>query len=555
MTHEFESSLWSPVRTWQDIQDFDVTVIGGGIAGLAFILRLPEHLSVALVTKGVLGESNTRYAQGGLAAAVGPQDNPDLHFADTIASGAGLCDHDAVRTLVEGGPEAVRWLLEQGTRFDEEDDHLALGLEAAHSRNRVLHAGGDATGAEIERSLVHQLIARPQVTLFERATAIDLVREPDETGPVTGSIVLLSGATALTLIRSRLTVLANGGAGQLWAVSSNPLGATGDGIAMALRAGVDVADLEFTQFHPTVFTAPGAEPFLMTEAIRGEGAWLRAADGSRFMPDLHPLAELAPRDVVARAVQRQMQLDEAPNVWLDLRHLDPDRVRQRFPTIADHLERFGIDLTRDQIPVAPAAHYFIGGIVAGSDGATSVPGLLAIGEVSCTGVHGANRLASNSLLEGLVFGLRAADRIAETGLVSRAEPAPIPNATQSQVQGTIDSAVIRTRIQRVMSDNVAVVRSLETLGDALDTLSDLATTEIGYDSVDRIELRNMLVLAVEIVRSALYREESRGAHYRLDHPVTDSELDGKHQIVRHASQATERTLTSLPASIPAPVIC
>jgi L-aspartate oxidase len=554
MTHAFAPSLWSPVRSWQDTRTFDVTVIGGGIAGLAFTLRLPSHLSVALVTKGVLGESNTRYAQGGLAAAVGPQDNPDLHFDDTIASGAGLCDPAAVRTLVEGGPDAVRWLLEQGTRFDEEDDHLALGLEAAHSRNRVLHAGGDATGAEIERSLVQQLIARPQVSLFERATAIDLVREPEEDGPVTGAIVLLAGADSPTLIRSRLTVLANGGAGQVWAVSSNPLGATGDGIAMALRAGVDVADLEFTQFHPTVFAAPGAEPFLMTEAIRGEGAWLRAADGTRFMPDLHSLAELAPRDVVARAVQRQMQLDDAPHVWLDLRHLDPDRVRQRFPTIAEHLEKFGIDLTRDMIPVAPAAHYFIGGIVAGSDGTTSAPGLLAIGEVSCTGVHGANRLASNSLLEGLVFGLRAADRIAGHGL-EPLDATPESSTEKRSVPGEkLDIAGIRTTIQRVMSDDVAVVRSLDSLAEALKALAPLAPLEIGHGSVDRIELRNMLVLAIEIVRSALHREESRGAHYRLDHPRTNPELDETHQVVRRRDQSTERAMTALAMSLPAPVL-
>ena len=552
MTSEFSSSLHSPVLPQNHPRRFDLVVIGGGIAGLAFTLRLPDRYSVALFTKGALGESNTRYAQGGLAAAVGPQDNPELHFEDTMSSGAGLCDAEAVRQLVEGGPDAVAWLLEQGTQFDRENDQIALGLEAAHSRNRVLHAGGDATGAEVERSLVQQIIDRPQITLFEHATAIDLVRLDGPEAPVVGTTILLPGDSDPTFFASRLTVLANGGAGQIWAVSSNPLGATGDGVAMALRAGVEVADLEFTQFHPTVFCAPGAEPFLMTEAIRGEGGWLRAADGTRFMLDLHPLAELAPRDVVARGVQSQMLKDNADFVSLDLRHLDPTTVRRRFPTIAKHLVQYDIDLTTDLIPVAPAAHYFIGGIVAGSDGTTSAPGLLAIGEVSCTGVHGANRLASNSLLEGLVFGLKAADRIASTELAdqlitSSNEKVSVPTVASE------DIALRRADLQRVMSDFVAVVRSAESLSFASQKLAEIARIPIGYGNRETIELRNMILLASEIIKSGTSREESRGAHFRADFPDLDRQLDGMHQLVQQSSSETERRFSSLRISTVEPV--
>ncbi|MDQ4099228.1 MAG: L-aspartate oxidase, partial [Chloroflexota bacterium] len=422
---ELPGSLLRLHQSWDQEAIFDVVVIGAGIAGLAFTLRLPEGLRVALVTKGALGESNTRYAQGGLAAAMGTDDSPELHFADTMAAGAGLCDPSPVRALVERGPSAVRWLLARGTRFDADGrTTLALGREAAHSRRRVLHAGGDATGAEIERALVARVRARPGTDVLERTTALDLILGDER---CVGAIVrTATGATHA--LRARTTVLANGGAGQLWAVTSNPPAATGDGIAIALRAGVAVADLEFTQFHPTVLDLPNVPPFLISEAVRGEGAYLRNRAGERFMVDDHALAELAPRDVVARAIQRELAGDGSPSVWLDLRHLDPSRMAERFPTIAAYLLRHGLDLTRDLVPVAPAAHYFMGGIVAGTAGETSLPGLLALGEVACTGVHGANRLASNSLLEGLVFGLDAADRLAQgdlPDLVALRRPHPV----------------------------------------------------------------------------------------------------------------------------------
>lgn len=522
----------APIAWWDHRTDADIVIVGAGIAGLALALRLPTSLRLLLVTKGALGESNTRYAQGGLAAAIGPDDDPELHLADTIDAGAGLCDEAAVRTLVERGPAAVDWLMAQGTHFDMEDQGLALGHEGAHSRHRVLHAGGDATGAEIERALVARIRARDNTTILQHTTAIDLART--ERGSIGGVLVLDEGADEIRLLAAPLTVLANGGAGHLWGVTSNPPGATGDGIAMAFRAGADVADLEFTQFHPTVLALPGEAPFLISEAVRGEGAYLRDARGERFMLAVDARAELAPRDVVARAIQRQMAADGTTSSWLDLRHLDPALVQHRFPTIAEHVRRQGLDLARDLIPVAPAAHYFMGGIVAGTNGATSLPGLLAIGEVTCTGVHGANRLASNSLLEGLTFGLTAADEIGGSTL-------PAMGTIHRQALQASGTAVDESRqtLQEAMRADVAVVRSASSLRHAGVIFGGLPE---GWDPRTRagVEMRNMRELAREITASALARAESRGGHYRTDFPDRDPALDGQHQVVRRVDGATSR---------------
>ncbi|MGH2531955.1 MAG: L-aspartate oxidase [Thermomicrobiales bacterium] len=516
--------------------EYDVVVVGAGVAGLAFTLRLPDSIRAVLLTKGRLGESNTRYAQGGLSAAIGLDDSPELHEADTLAAGAGLCDLAAVRALVEGAPEAVAWLLDAGARFDRDatTGELQLGREAAHSRRRVLHAGGDATGAEIERALVVAVRARPNVDVHEDAFALDLLVED---GRVAGLIAELDGHPGLVRLASPLVVIAAGGAGQLWATTSNPLGATADGLAIALRAGVAVADLEFVQFHPTVLALPGAEPFLVSEAVRGEGAYLRAANGERFMSAIHPLAELAPRDVVARAIQRQMALDGAVHVSLDLCHLDGASTRNRFPTIARQLAARGLDLTADLIPVAPAAHYFMGGIVADPTGETSLPGLLALGEASCTGVHGANRLASNSLLEGLVFGLAAAERVmgnGKWGLGDRRERARQHAAPRAQhsVPANQHLVELRLRLQRTMSRHVAVVRDARGLEvasvDILAVANALRPRPSDHRSI--WELRNMALAASAIVAAASLREESRGAHYRSDFPETDPTLNGQRLV-------------------------
>ncbi|CAA9535469.1 MAG: L-aspartate oxidase [uncultured Thermomicrobiales bacterium] len=514
---------------------YDAVVVGAGVAGLAFALRLPEGTRIALLTKGALGESNTRYAQGGLAAAVGPDDDPALHEADTLAAGAGLCDADAVRRLVEGGPAAVEWLLAMGTRFDRDPDGtLALGREAAHGRRRVLHAGGDATGAEIERALVAKVRERPAITVLERAYAVDLVQDG---GRCTGLVAELGAASEPVVLRAPVVVLAAGGAGQLWATTSNPLGATADGLAMALRAGVAVADLEFAQFHPTVLRLPDDEPFLVSEAVRGEGAFLRDADGERFMPAAHPLAELAPRDVVARAIQRQMGLDGADHVALDLAHLDPDAMRARFPTIAAALRRRGLDLATDRIPVAPAAHYFMGGVVASPEGRTSLPGLLAIGEAACTGVHGANRLASNSLLEGLVFGMAAADAFEGSRVWGLGSGDGVVEPWSAPKSGTLPpnpsaAVALRSRVQRAMSRHVAVVRDAAGLAAAGAEIAAVAAAAAAMPGDGRAVhgLRSMALAASAVVAAAYRREESRGGHFRLDFPDSDPALGGRHLL-------------------------
>ncbi len=521
-------------QTAIDSRSYDVVVIGAGVAGLAFSLALPEGWRVALLTKGVLGESNTRYAQGGISAAIGPDDSTRLHEDDTLVAGAGLCDPAAVRALVDGAPAAVDRLLAIGTKFDRSisTGEILLGREAAHSRHRVLHAGGDATGAEVERALVAAARTHPDIDVFDHAYALDLVVRD---GAACGIVAELAQGERTVLLAPWIVVAA-GGAGRLWAVTSNPSGATADGLAMAIRAGVAVADLEFVQFHPTVLALAGTEPFLITEAVRGEGAHLRNQAGERFMEAIHPLAELAPRDVVARGIQAAMAADATGHVWLDLRHLPDELVYERFPTIAQELKGRGLDLANDLIPVAPAAHYFIGGIVAATNGRTSMPGLLALGEASCTGVHGANRLASNSLLEGLVFGTEAAGHLTALGRPAAIDAASIDLSQIATEVTAGDRAAIETAvagIQRAMSQHVAVVRSAAGLRQAA---GDVAQHTIALETAggnDRVaaEARNIAEAAARVIDAALFREESRGAHYRDDFPSTDPELDGRHSLL------------------------
>lgn len=546
-----------------DIRTYDVVVIGAGVAGLAFSLALPEGWKVALLTKGVLGESNTRYAQGGISAAIGPDDSTRLHEEDTLAAGAGLCDPAAVRALVDGAPAAVDRLLAIGTKFDRSlsTGEILLGREAAHSRHRVLHAGGDATGAEVERALVTAARTHPDIDVFDHAYAIDLLIR---SGQAVGIVAELEPGER-SILAAPWTVIAAGGAGQLWAVTSNPAGATADGLAMALRAGVAVADLEFVQFHPTVLALAGTEPFLISEAVRGEGAYLRDDAGERFMVVIHPLAELAPRDVVARGIQSAMAAGNTDHVWLDLRHLPNALVYERFPTITTELKNRGLDLANDLIPVAPAAHYFIGGVAAATDGRTSLPGLLALGEAACTGVHGANRLASNSLLEGLVFGTDAAKLLT---LLGRPQPVDLEGFGQSRFAVEIEQGdhttieEIVAEIQQEMSRHVAVVRSAAGLREAavaVDRLTRQLAAAGGNDRI-AIEAQNIAQAAAGVIAAALFREESRGAHFREDFPETDPALDGQHSLLfgdqgarwrfGALSEAFARSLVSLE---PAPI--
>lgn len=543
----------------------DVAIIGGGIAGLSVALTLPPELRVVLLTKGALGESNTRYAQGGLAAAVGLDDDPDLHLRDTLAAGAGLVDEAATRVLVTEAREAVAWLIATGTQFDERAassegaitapvalpgtpqdiaTRYDLGREAAHSRRRVLHARGDATGAEIERALVEAVRQRPGTRVLDFTLALDL----EMAGGVCHGVSVLHAGERIDIQARRGVVLANGGAGRLWLRTSNPAGATADGVALAARAGAALADLEFVQFHPTVLTPPGGaeEPFLVSEAVRGEGAYLRNAAGERFMPRYHADAELAPRDVVARAILSEMLAEGAPSAFLDLRHLPADEMRERFPTIAATCRMYGLDLARDLIPVAPAAHYFMGGVAVDAEARTTVPGLYAVGEVACTGVHGANRLASNSLLEGLVFGRRAARALAATATPD-AETWPrdpaLPGDWASCADlvmpvASLDAPVagsVRAELRRIMWERVSLRRDESGLRSAQEALRGLAQGG-PFDP----ETANMLFAAQAITAAALARTESRGGHYREDYPDRDASRDGRHTLLRFSQLTREQ---------------
>jgi L-aspartate oxidase len=507
----------------------DFIIVGSGIAGLRAAIALAPAGRVLVLTKDDPTESNTGYAQGGIAAAVGADDSPALHAADTVRAGDGLCDEAAVGVLVEDGVRGVGELIAWGTRFDREPDgQLALGREAAHSVRRVLHAG-DATGREIGRVLWERASALGSVATINHAFVTDLVAAD---GSVCG-VHYLDRAGARHEVRARAVLLATGGAGQLFRETTNPPIATGDGIALAFRAGARVADLEFVQFHPTALAHAGAPRFLISEALRGDGARLVNDRGEPFMARVHADGDLAPRDVVARAIVREMERTGAP-VYLTLAHLDAGYVRARFPTIADMCARIGLDLARDPIPVGPAAHYIMGGIDTDAWGRTSLPGLFAAGEVACTGVHGANRLASNSLLEGLVFGARAAaamqeppaaaalkaDRVGAGGLGLVAGNTPIqPPATSHQ--SPVD-------IRDLMWRSVGLFRTREGLAHAVASLDAAERTERdrmaeATPDADAWRRYNLVTAARLVARAALRREESRGAHFRLDFPARDDE--------------------------------
>jgi L-aspartate oxidase len=512
----------------------DFVVIGSGIAGLRAAIALASVGRVLILTKAEPTESNTGYAQGGIAVALGEGDSPDLHAADTIKAGDGLCDEAAVRVLVEQGPPYVQQLVDWGTRFDREaDGTLSRGREAAHSVRRVLHAG-DATGREIARVLWTRVSQLKSVETANHALVTELLVE-------NGRCVGVRFYDQLGFPRdasAKATLLATGGAGQVFRQTTNPRVATGDGVALGFHAGARVADLEFVQFHPTALNVPGAPRFLISEALRGDGGCLINGSGQPFMARYHLDGDLAPRDVVARSIMREMETTGGP-VFLSLSHLDPDYVTRRFPTIADMCRQVGLDLARDPIPVSPAAHYVMGGIDTDQWGRTSLPGLFAAGEVACTGVHGANRLASNSLLEGLVFGARAATAMQQALTAAALGPdrRVAERASSPEPRAATDHrSLTTTEVRDLMWKSVGLFRTCEGMEDAVAKLEASyaahrdALANARADDGDAWKQFNLVTVARLIARAALRRLESRGAHYRADFPAHD-DLHWKAHVV------------------------
>ncbi len=510
--------LLAPTPGWT--AEADVIVVGSGIAGLTTALQCRTYgLSVLLVTKARVDEGSTKWAQGGIAAALGEGDSPEEHLLDTLNAGAGLCDSEAVRVLVTEGPEAVRKLIARGAIFDTEaSGEISLTREGGHHRNRIIHAGGDATGAEVSRALLAAVTKDPKIEVLEHALVLDALKDAD--GDICGVTLHVIGAGSRDGVGRALAkavVLATGGLGQVFAQTTNPSVSTGDGVALALRAGAKVADVEFIQFHPTVLwlgdNSQGQQP-LISEAVRGEGAYLVDSAGDRFMQKLHPLAELAPRDVVAIASMRVMNESGTNHVWLDVRHIQG--FEKRFPTIYSSCILHGINPMQDLIPVAPASHYASGGVRVDLNGRTSVKGLYACGETACSGVHGANRLASNSLLEGLVFSARIAADIASEITGQNLEPgSPIENSSPA----ILLDPLVRLDIQRSMSRGAGVLRSSDSLLKTSAELTRIEDRRSDQPCVEAWEATNLFQLAQAILKAALIRQETRGSHWREDFPL------------------------------------
>ena len=511
----------------------DYLVIGGGLAGLSFALRVAESGTVIVLNKDHLPESATAYAQGGIASVWSAEDSFASHVEDTERAGAGLCRHDVVEIVVREGPGRIQDLIRLGTQFsrgDDADSEYDLGMEGGHRHRRILHAS-DATGWEIMRALSAAVRDEPNIRVLDRHIAIDLICDGDIGAPgressCWGAYALDLEARTVRTISARATLLASGGAGKVYLYTSNPDIASGDGIAMAYRAGAPIANMEFIQFHPTCLYHPRAKSFLISEALRGEGAVLERPGGQPFMAGYHPDADLAPRDVVARAIDSEMKVHGFEHVLLDISHRDDEFVRSRFPTIHERCLSFGFDLTREPIPVVPAEHYCCGGIVTTIDGATSIKRLYAAGEVSMTGLHGANRLASNSLLEAIVFGTRAAQHAAALLHGDATRPPALPAWNPGQAVDSDESVVVTQNwdeIRRFMWNYVGIVRSNRRLARAYRRITALREEiqEYYWDFIitgDLIELRNLATVAELIIASAIQRKESRGLHYNIDHP-------------------------------------
>lgn len=504
----------------------DTLVIGSGVAGLRAAIEASGHGDVIVIAKEELAFSNTAWAQGGIAAVLGEDDSSLLHVEDTLVAGAGLCLETSVRTVVEEGPGEIDRLLGWGMRFDRDaEGELELGREGGHHRNRIVHAKGDATGQELVRTLLERARSLAEapgtLRLFDHCFALDFVTGGGPGTPVLGAITH-HPRYGLQIIWAKATILASGGAGQVYRETTNPKVATGDGVAMAWRAGAAVADLEFMQFHPTTLYVAGASRALLSEAIRGEGGYLVDRRGERFMLGRHELAELAPRDVVSRAIVDHLARTQEPNVFLDVRHLGAERFARRFPSLAALLRSYELDPGRDLIPVHPAAHYTIGGVWTDLDGRTSVPGLYAVGEVACNGLHGANRLASNSLLEGLVFGRRAGAAVAERADANRG-PVQVVSDIRPSDKGELDLVDVRSSLRSAMWRNVGIERQGGRLADAEDMIAFWSRYSLDkiFDDLAGWEVQNLLTVGALMTRAASWRRESRGTHCRVDFPRSD----------------------------------
>ncbi len=527
--------------------EVDVLVLGSGIAGLSFAMKASEHGRVALVTKKSDTESNTNYAQGGIASVTSDDDSFDLHIRDTLVAGAWLCHEDAVEILVKEGPQRVRELIELGVRFTKEHDsagtaRLALGREGGHSKRRILHSA-DLTGREIERALISSVKYKDNVRIFEHHVAVDLISDGKR---CYGAYVFDPDTGDVTTIAAKVTMLATGGAGRVYLYTTNPEIATGDGVALSYRAGAEIANMEFIQFHPTSLYHPGARSFLISEAVRGEGGILRLRDGSTFMEHYHEMGCLAPRDIVARAIDAELKKNGDECVYLDVTHLDAKKLKSRFPGIYEKCLSVGLDITKDWIPIVPAAHYSCGGVLTDTNGRSSIDRLYACGEVACTGVHGANRLASNSLLEALVYAHRAAIDAGKvlSGSIGTDESADFVTEYPTDLHSDpVDSEMVReltAKLQKVMWQYVGIVRTNERLHKALTHVRAILSSaetmfEHGVLVPELLELRNLVLVAELIVRSALSRKESRGLNYNLDHPATDDAQCKKDTVLLKAA--------------------
>ncbi len=534
---------------------FDFLVLGSGIAGLSYALKVARRGRVAIVTKKNSAESNTNYAQGGIAAVTSKEDSFELHVRDTLEAGAGLCKETVVRQIISEGPARIAELIALGMKFSERDDpangrrELDLGKEGGHSKRRILHAK-DVTGREIERALLAAIAAQPNIEIFENHLAIDLItsqklgkseiRNPKSEikNRCLGAYVFDKKSGNVETFAAPVTLLATGGCGKVYLYTTNPDIATGDGVAMAYRAGAAVADMEFIQFHPTCLFHPKAKSFLVSEAVRGEGGVLKTLEGREFMDEYHPLKSLAPRDVVARAIDSEMKKSGADCVLLDITHKPAQFIIERFPNIYQTCLRYGIDITREPIPVVPAAHYQCGGVVTNVDGETDIAGLYAVGEVACTGLHGANRLASNSLLEAVVVAHRAAEKIAHRP--SPIADFPIPDWQSGKADNPDEMVVVAhnwDEIRRLMWDYVGIVRTNKRLQRAQTRLANLQLEIQEYYwnfiiNSDLLELRNIATVAELIVASALQRPESRGLNYNLDYPDANPEWAQRETVLR-----------------------